>query len=181
MSDAASPLPRPGPKLGPLQLLIIIQLESSPKYGYEMLKAINEEFKGIWELKTGTLYPALKRLERQQIIQIKPEGDVDFYHLTTRGRDMLLQPFRAGNNSNEFSTRFLLAAVKWMSPNLRNKLAPHIQALLRNDGIMYKSLLKLLDGTMTREEKLSLLQALKKINEMRLLNIEEQLREMEGQ
>ena len=57
------------PRMSPLQIMLLIQLEASPKYGYEMLKSIKQAFEGIWEPRTGTIYPALKSLERRALVE----------------------------------------------------------------------------------------------------------------
>ena len=60
-------LPTPA-KLTPIQLLIMIQLLGFPKYGYEILTDLRSGFKGSWEPKTGTIYPALQSLEKRKLI-----------------------------------------------------------------------------------------------------------------
>ena len=65
MSSHAFPL-RKG--ISPIQLLLLVQMKHGPKYGYEMLTNIREEFNGVWEPQTGTIYPALKNLESKGLM-----------------------------------------------------------------------------------------------------------------
>ena len=74
--------------VSPLQALLLVQLEEGPKYGYEMFKAIKDEFEGIWEPKTGSIYPVLKSLERRGFVATEiMAGDVIVpasFHFTAR-------------------------------------------------------------------------------------------------
>ena len=40
-------------------------------YGYEILKALREEFDGLWRPETGALYPALKRLGEHGLVSVE--------------------------------------------------------------------------------------------------------------
>ena len=42
---------------------MLVLLENKPLYGYELLKVLRDRFEGVWTPQTGTVYPALKRLE----------------------------------------------------------------------------------------------------------------------
>ena len=92
------------PKTSPLQILLLIQLETSPKYGYEMLKLIKEAFEGVWEPKTGTLYPALKSLEKRGLVDTQNRDGVDFYLITIKGQKFLQQIGKHQKRSMKFST-----------------------------------------------------------------------------
>ncbi|QBI19957.1 PadR family transcriptional regulator [Egibacter rhizosphaerae] len=49
---------------GHLDALIMAVLESEPLHGYAITEALRQRSGGALELPTGTLYPALRRLER---------------------------------------------------------------------------------------------------------------------
>jgi DNA-binding PadR family transcriptional regulator len=77
-------------------MYILVCLAPGPKYGYAMLKEIDELSRGRVRLSTGTLYGAIKRLLADGWIQ--PAGMVDpdkdgrarkAYALTPRGWKML--------------------------------------------------------------------------------------------
>ncbi|MEM2890441.1 MAG: PadR family transcriptional regulator [Candidatus Hadarchaeum sp.] len=76
-------------RISPVQFLILLQLRKQPMYGYEILKALREQFGDIWEPKTGTIYPALRRLETRGFVQTELKEEKEFYSLTERGRDIL--------------------------------------------------------------------------------------------
>jgi DNA-binding PadR family transcriptional regulator len=81
-------LPTPA-KLTPIQLLIMIQLLESPKYGYEILSNLRDGFKGSWEPKTGTIYPALQALEKKALIASNLRDEKTHYSLTKLGRSLI--------------------------------------------------------------------------------------------
>ena len=56
------------PKLlsGTVELLILEIIARGPTYGYQIAQAVMAESGGTFELKEGSLYPALHRLERQE-------------------------------------------------------------------------------------------------------------------
>jgi len=76
-------------RLSPVQLLILLQLRKQSMYGYEILKTLREQFGDIWEPKTGTIYPALRRLETRRFIQTELKEEKEFYSLTEKGKEML--------------------------------------------------------------------------------------------
>jgi len=49
---------------GHLDALILAVLELEPQHGYAVMEALQERSGGALDLPTGTLYPALRRLER---------------------------------------------------------------------------------------------------------------------
>ncbi|MHC4181001.1 MAG: PadR family transcriptional regulator [Planctomycetota bacterium] len=53
---------------GILETLILKVLSRGPNYGYEITQLVAEESGDYLELKEGSLYPALHRLERQALL-----------------------------------------------------------------------------------------------------------------
>jgi DNA-binding PadR family transcriptional regulator len=49
---------------GHLDAMILAVLEEGPRHGYAILEALQRRSAGALDLPTGTLYPALRRLER---------------------------------------------------------------------------------------------------------------------
>ncbi|RNF39373.1 PadR family transcriptional regulator [Planococcus salinus] len=50
---------------GSIDLLLLTLLAKRDLYGYEITKTLNQLSDGSYEMSEGTLYPALKRLERK--------------------------------------------------------------------------------------------------------------------
>ena len=78
---------------GMLETLILEVLSGSPSYGYEITQTVLTRSEGRVELKEGSLYPALHRLERQKLVDsywTEHEGRRrKYYKLTTAGRKAL--------------------------------------------------------------------------------------------
>ena len=80
---------------GTLDLLILQTLQWGPRHGYGISQAINTVSAEVLRVDTGSLYPALHRLERQK--WIRAEWTVSdrnqrtrVYELTAAGRKHLL-------------------------------------------------------------------------------------------
>jgi DNA-binding PadR family transcriptional regulator len=53
---------------GHLDVLLLATLEDGPRHGYAVKEALREGSGGRFDLPTGTIYPALHRLERASLI-----------------------------------------------------------------------------------------------------------------
>jgi transcriptional regulator len=53
---------------GHLDVLLLATLESGPRHGYAIKEALREDSGGRFDLPTGTVYPALHRLEEAGLI-----------------------------------------------------------------------------------------------------------------
>ena len=53
---------------GHLDGLLLAALEAGPRHGYAVMEALREGSGGTFDLPTGTVYPALHRLERAGLI-----------------------------------------------------------------------------------------------------------------
>jgi PadR family transcriptional regulator PadR len=79
---------------GTLDLLILQTLLWGPRHGYGITQAIRTHSGELLQIDTGSLYPALHRLERDGAITAKWEVSenkqrVRVYRLTARGRKQL--------------------------------------------------------------------------------------------
>jgi len=72
-------------RVSPLQSIMLILLRHKPMYGYELLKVLREEFEDVWVPQTGTVYPALKRLEERGLVLTKKRDGTEYYQLTKEG------------------------------------------------------------------------------------------------
>jgi transcriptional regulator len=80
---------------GHLDGLLLSVLESGPLHGYAIIAAVQERSGGALELRTGTMYPALNRLERLGLLrgswQSSGERRRRAYELTEAGRRTLAE------------------------------------------------------------------------------------------
>lgn len=78
-----------GNRISPLQFVMLIMLKQKPMYGYELLKTLGEEFAGVWTPQTGSVYPALKKLEEHGLIRSAMKGETEYYCLSAEGEDFI--------------------------------------------------------------------------------------------
>jgi transcriptional regulator len=79
---------------GTLDLLILRTLLAGPSHGHAIAKHIQRTSEELLQVETGSLYPALHRLEAQGSIaaswELSDKGKrAKYYHLTPRGRKQL--------------------------------------------------------------------------------------------
>ena len=78
---------------GHLDGLLLASLEAGPRHGYAIMEALRAGSGGQFDLPTGTVYPALRRLERAGLIRgtWSQAGGRQrrVYELTPAGRRML--------------------------------------------------------------------------------------------
>jgi len=79
--------------ISPVQLLVLVLLNSGPAHGYMILQEFQRRLGG-WTPKSGTLYPALRRLAEQQLIvgtrvAHEERPDAVQYHITSKGQRLL--------------------------------------------------------------------------------------------
>jgi DNA-binding PadR family transcriptional regulator len=162
------------PRLSPIQLLLLVQLENSPKYGYDMLKTIRDELSDVWIPKTGTIYPALKSLEKHKLIEKHDKGGIDFYYITDEGRERLLRiPIHQKQNFR-FAVKYLTSIVKWASPNLKNITLASMTNFDNEEVNFLEIMINLLSEDVDNNIKLKILRKMsinlekqqKKVNEM---------------
>ena len=62
-----------GMKVGAVSLWLLLLLSEKPMYGYEIIRELEKRFSGYWKPKTGTIYPALDRLEKNRLVTSRVE------------------------------------------------------------------------------------------------------------
>ncbi len=78
------------------QLLLLSLLQSKDMYGYEMIEALRLRSENIFDLKEGTLYPLLHRLENQKFLKSYTQKTSDnrqrkYYQITKKGLKVLAE------------------------------------------------------------------------------------------
>ena len=78
---------------GTVEMLILEVVSAGPSYGYEIVQTVTGRSRGYFELKEGSLYPALHRLERQKLLDSywdQADGRRrKYYRLTSAGQTAL--------------------------------------------------------------------------------------------
>ena len=54
---------------GSTRLLVLNLLQEKPQYGYELIKTLKTRSNNVFDMKEGTLYPILHKLENDGLIQ----------------------------------------------------------------------------------------------------------------
>ena len=101
---------------GHLDVLLLAALEDGPRHGYAVKEALREGSQGRFDLPTGTVYPALHRLENAGLIS-GTWSSVDgrrrrTYRLTAAGRRRL-QTDRVNWRDFAAAVTALLEAKAW--------------------------------------------------------------------
>ena len=123
-----------------LELAILGLLKERSMHGYQLSKRLTDSLGGLWRVSYGSLYPTLKRLERQGAVeQVFDSQEVgrrkNVYRITERGeamfRDLLEEagPDAAGEE-NRFRVR--MAFFKYLSPETRVRVLERRRSFLED-------------------------------------------------
>lgn len=86
-------------KKGLLELVILKLLSEQEHYGYSLIQEVNARTNNTLELKEGTLYPLLYRLENQRLIESHWETSPGrekprkYYRILQRGRQRYVKMY----------------------------------------------------------------------------------------
>lgn len=79
---------------GTLEMLVLQVVSPEPSYGYAITQEVLQRSRGYLELKEGSLYPALHRLEREGLLEsywvdAGPKRRRKYYRVTAKGLEVL--------------------------------------------------------------------------------------------
>ena len=102
-------------KKGSVQLCLLALLARDQKYGFQIVRELRELSEGFFDLKEGTLYPALRRLEERGFVEshwVEPETGVPrkYYRITDRGRRALAEAMAVWDRMTSGTRRVLEAS-----------------------------------------------------------------------
>ncbi|MDH4122524.1 MAG: PadR family transcriptional regulator [Thermoplasmata archaeon] len=83
-------------KRGSIQLCLLALLTQGSKYGLQIINELSEMSGGFFDLKEGTLYPALRRLEERGYLKsewVERESGIPrrYYRITEKGKAVLTE------------------------------------------------------------------------------------------
>lgn len=93
-------------KKGSIDILIISLIAKRDMYGYEIAKTIKDKSNNLYEMGEGTLYSALKRLEKNDTLEFY-WGDSEsgarrkYYRITDTGKKVLEEKMNEWNEVNK--------------------------------------------------------------------------------
>ena len=123
-----------------LELAILGLLKERSMHGYQLSKRLTDALGGFWRVSYGSLYPTLKRLEREGAVeQVFDEVSVgrrkNVYRITAKGEALFLDLLEeAGHDSSTEENRFRvrLAFFKYLAPDARIRLLERRRAHLED-------------------------------------------------
>lgn len=85
------PPPRPRRDRGDVRLAILLLLDEQPRHGYEIITELADRSDGRWRPSPGSIYPVLKRLTKEGLVQPAQEDGRRTFSLTPAGKTLVEQ------------------------------------------------------------------------------------------
>jgi DNA-binding PadR family transcriptional regulator len=113
-----------------IELAVLGLLKERPMHGYQLSRELGESLGGLWRVSYGSLYPTLRRLERDGAIESEA-GDErgarrkKVYRITPTGERLfleLLQEAPQDTQTEDARFRMRLAFFRYLPPETRIKL-----------------------------------------------------------
>ena len=113
-----------------LELAILGLLKQQPMHGYQLSRELGGSLGGFWRVSYGSLYPTLRRLEREGLVARVSDGTTGgrrktVYGITEQGEAAfleLLQETPADTSSEDARFRVRLAFFRYLPPETRIRL-----------------------------------------------------------
>src|SRR3712207_9183084 len=80
---------------GDLKYVILDLLQDRPAHGYELIRALEERFRGFYSPSPGSVYPTLQLLEDMGYVSATQRDGKKVYSITDEGREFLKQNRRS--------------------------------------------------------------------------------------
>jgi DNA-binding PadR family transcriptional regulator len=74
---------------GQLRLIVLQSIAVKPSHGYDIIKALEERFGGVYSPSPGVIYPTLSLLEDQGLVTVEAAGAKKLYTVTPEGNAIL--------------------------------------------------------------------------------------------
>ena len=121
-----------------LELAILGLLKQQPMHGYQLSRELGESLGGFWRVSYGSLYPTLRRLERDGLVAPVPGGTTGgrrktVFGITEQGERAfleLLQETPADNSTEDTRFRVRLAFFRYLPPETRIRQLERRRAFL---------------------------------------------------
>ncbi len=123
-----------------LELAVLGLLKERSMHGYQLSRELSESLGGFWRVSYGSLYPTLRRLERDGAVeQVFDERGIgrrkNVYRITEKGEKLffeLLQEAPHDNTTEETRFRVRLAFFRYLPPETRIRLLERRRAALED-------------------------------------------------
>lgn len=102
---------------GNTETLLLALLDLEPMYGYRIVKEVDKRSSGYFAFKEGTLYPALHRMERDNLINGQWRDTLNnvrrrYYHITVKGRQALADRLHEWQRFSQAMNSIMLPEVQ---------------------------------------------------------------------
>ena len=101
---------------GSTDSLLLALLSERPMYGYEILREVESRSDGYFNMKEGTLYPALHRMERDGLVEglwrTAPSGHSRRYYAISQQGMLRLEQRRTEWRSFSHAVDLVIASAK---------------------------------------------------------------------
>jgi len=171
-------LPTSG-KVTPMHTAIMVQLLEKPRYGYEILRNLRDDFEGVWTPKTGTVYPALNALVNKGLVEKETIEDKTYYNLTDSGQLLMDKMSDYVAEYILFNTRFIESTIKRLPANFTQQVFYKIHTSgvkeILPEATVVEAIRRLSDSSLAR----IFLESRRQVLKDKLALVKRNLREME--
>ena len=111
-----------------IELAILGLLKERPMHGYQLSRELSDQLGGLWRVSFGSLYPSLRRLERQGAITSEAGTGArrkTVYAITEEGERMFLELLEEApqeGQTEDARFRVRLAFFRYLPPETRVRL-----------------------------------------------------------
>lgn len=126
---------------GELRFVILALIAEKPRHGYEIIKAIEEQFGGSYSPSPGVVYPTLTLLEEMGFATVAEQGGKKLYTITEEGQ--------ANLNANRATTE---AAMGRMGEAAGRRRGPAPQLIRAMENLKLAVRLRYRSGPITEEQ-----------------------------
>lgn len=95
---------------GHLKYVILDLVTDKPRYGYEVIRALQERSHGFYTPSPGTVYPTLQMLEEMGYVSSDQQDDKKVYTITEEGRRFL-------DKQRDFAEKIRSQMRDWWNPD----------------------------------------------------------------
>jgi DNA-binding PadR family transcriptional regulator len=122
-----------------LELAVLGLLKERPMHGYRLSRELSAQLGGLWKVSYGSLYPTLRRLERDGAVEQVPGTEAGatrkrlVYRITPRGEQefiRLLEEPPSDTQAEDARFRIRLAFFRYLPPETRIRLLDRRRAAL---------------------------------------------------
>ncbi len=130
---------------GDLRYLMLKLIADKPRHGYDLIKAIEEQFGGAYSPSPGVIYPTLTMLEDLGYTVVAAEGNKKLYTITPEGKAFLAE--------NQAQVDAVFGRLKEAGQTFGGGRAPEIKRAVHNLRLALAT--RLGRGALTQEQILA--------------------------